>query len=62
VTRPGGNELFVGLAGTGPTALIFYNSTHNSVNTVYYEPNMTLARKQAHKQGYIVPVAIFPIP
>jgi len=60
--RPNGNELYVGLAGTGPTALIFYNSTRNSVDTVYYESTMNLARRQARKQGYTVPVAIFPIP
>ncbi len=60
--RPQNNDLYVGLAGTGPTMLIFYNSTYNSINTAYYEPDMALARQQAHKQGYTVLVAIAPLP
>jgi len=56
------NDLYVGLAGTGPTMLIFYNGTYNSINTAYYEPDMALARQQAHKQGYTVLVAIAPLP
>ena len=60
--RPHGNDLYVGLAGTGPTVLIFYNHTYKMVNTVYYEPNLVAARRQAHKKKYTVPVAVFSIP
>lgn len=61
-SRPDNNDLYVGLAGAGPTALIFYNATRKMVNTVYYEPTISTARSQAHRKGYTQLVTGSPIP
>lgn len=50
-SNPNGNELFAGLAGNAPTAMVFYNATRSIVNDLFFEPNIVTARDYIRKRA-----------